>query len=95
MIESDSWNGKFYLLIFVSTKKVWLVRLGQEGFAWGWGELSKISLKGGGAEKRERGHKDFKKGQSGSKGGCLKGGGGLEPPYELCIGFFLWNMRNC
>ena len=32
-----------------------------------------------------KGHKDFKKGgQAGSRGGCLKKGGGLEPPYELC-----------
>ena len=32
-------------------------------------------------QKRERegGHKDFKKGQSGSKGGCLKGGGDWNP----------------
>ena len=80
MIESDSWNGKFYLLIFVSTKKVWLVRLGQEGFAWGWGELSKISLKGGGTEKRERGDtKILKRGNLGQRVGALKGGGTGTP----------------
>ena len=34
-----------------------------------------------------RGNKNFKKGgQAGSRGRCLKRmGGGLEPPYELCI----------
>ena len=33
-------------------KEGWFVRLGQEGVAWGWGELSKNVLKGGGTEKR-------------------------------------------
>ena len=41
-MESDSWTGKIALLIFVWTKKGWLVGLGQLGVAWGWGELSKI-----------------------------------------------------
>ena len=41
MIESDSWTGKFAVLIIAETKKGWLVGLGQGGFAWGWGKLSK------------------------------------------------------
>ena len=48
------------------------------------------TIKGGGkGEGRES--KDFKKGrgQAGSRGGCLKKGGGLEPPYELCFCFIL------
>ena len=51
-------------------------------------ELSKIPWKG--VETKDlREHKDFKKGgQAGSMGGCLKVGGGLEPPYELCITSF-------
>ena len=64
MIESDSWTGKFALLIFVQTKKGWLVGLGQEELAWGWGELSKISSKGWN-KKEGNGHKDFKR--TGSK----------------------------
>ena len=32
------------------------------------------------------GHKDFEKGgQTGTKGACLKKGGGLEPPYQLWV----------
>ena len=46
----------------------------------GWGELSKITLTGGGTEKRGRETKILKRGgQAGPKGGCLKkreGGGG-------------------
>ena len=40
-----------------------------------------------GVRTEKRGIKDFKMGgrQAGSRSGCLKGGG-LEPPYELCIG---------
>ena len=35
-------------------------------------------------QKRAEGKQIFSKGgQAGSKGGCLKKGGGLEPPYEL------------
>ena len=35
--------------------------------------------------KEGRGNKDFKKGggQAGLRGGCLKKGWGMEPPYEL------------
>ena len=43
-------------------------------------------LQRGRNRKDGRGNKDFKKvGQAGSRGGCLKKGGGLEPPYELCL----------
>ena len=64
-------TGKFDLLIFVSTKKVWLVSLGQEGFAQGWGNCLKY-LKRGWNRKEGKGHKDFKKS---SRGRCLKKGG--------------------
>ena len=46
--------------------------------------------------KEGRRNKDFKKrgGESGSRGGCLKkGGGGHEPPYELCT--FIKNKTLC
>ena len=51
-------------MIFVQTKKGWLLGLGQEELASGWGELSKISSKGWN-KKEGRGHKDFKR--TGSK----------------------------
>ena len=36
-------------------------------------------------QKREEGNKDFKKGESWVKGGCLKKAAvGQEAPYELC-----------
>ena len=42
-------------------------------------------LKEGWNRKEGRGNKDFKNGgASWVKGGCLKKGEGLEPPYELC-----------
>ena len=46
------------------------------------GELSK-TLKRGFNRTDGRGHKDFKtEGKAGSRGGCLKrGGGGLDPSY--------------
>ena len=37
-------------------------------------ELSKITLKGGGTERRGGETKIFKRGQTGSSGGCLKNG---------------------
>ena len=40
-------------------------------------------LKRGWNRTEGRGHKDFKKGKIGSRGGCLKKGGSLEPPYKL------------
>ena len=42
-------------------------------------------LKRGWNRTKGRGHKDFKKkGRAGSRGRCLKkGGGGQEPPYKL------------
>ena len=40
----------------------------------------------GGTEKRGGDTKVLKRGeQAGSRDGCLKNKGGLEPPYELCI----------
>ena len=49
-----------------------------ETFALGWGKLSKTkTLKGGGIEKRGGGTKILERGQAGSRGGCLKKGGGL------------------
>ena len=68
----------------------------QEGFAWGWGELSKILWKG-------RRNKDFKKGgdKLGQAVGTLKkgqgggGGGGVELPYKLCItGFYFLRIMD-
>ena len=40
------------------------------------GEEKQIFLRGGG--------------QAGSRGGCFKKEGGLEPPYKLCIGFAIF-----
>ena len=79
MIENDSWTGKFALLIVVSIKKGWLVRIGQEGFGWGWGELSKIpyTLDGGRTEKRGGDTKILKGGcKLGQVVSALKRGGG-------------------
>ena len=46
-------------------------------------------LERGWNEKEWREHKDFKKGgQAGLLGGCIKEGGWLEPPDELCITTF-------
>ena len=78
LIESNSWTGTFALLTFVLTKKYWLVRLGQEGFAWRWGKLSKIPSKG--VEKKEgKEHKGFTKGgdKVGQEVGALKRGTGM------------------
>ena len=53
----------------------------------GWvrvGETVKNTLKGSGAENRGGETKIFKRrGQAGSRDGCLKKGECLEPPYEL------------
>ena len=44
------------------------------------------TLKGGGTEKRGGETKILKRrGQAGSRGGCLKKSCGLELPYELCV----------
>ena len=46
-------------------------------------------LERGWNRKGGRRHKDFKKGgQAGSMEQCLKEGGGMEFPYELCITSF-------
>ena len=75
MIKATGWTSTFALLIFVQTKKDWLVGLGQEGLAWGWGGLSKISQKGWNRKEGRR-HKDLKSGASGCQGvGALKKGG--------------------
>ena len=48
------------------------------------GETVCNTFKGGGKKQRGRDKKILKRGgQSGSRGGCLKKAGGLEPPYEL------------
>ena len=63
-----------------------MVGLVQEGFVWGWGELSKVPWKGV-EQKRGQATQKFKKvggGQAGSRGGCLKKGGGAGTP--------LWTM---
>ena len=57
-----------------------------EGFVWGWGNCLKY-LERGWNRNEGRGHNDCKKGggQAKSRSVCLKNGGGLEPPYELCL----------
>ena len=44
----------------------WLVGLGLEGVAWGWGELSKNTLKGARTEKRGGETKFLKRGKAGT-----------------------------
>ena len=57
-----------------------MVGLGQEGFAWGMGELSKIPEKG---VEQSRGKGTQKGGgQAGSKGECLKKGEGTGTPLR-------------
>ena len=68
------------------------VGLGQEGLREGGGNCLK-HLKRWWEKKEGRQNKDFKKGwQAGSRGECLKKGGGLEPPYELCIFVQIYNF---
>ena len=54
------------------------------------GEMFKIPLKMGWNRKGGKGNNIFKKraGQAGSRGGSLKRGEGLEPPYKL------WNTMG-
>ena len=60
-------------------KEGWWVGLGQEkGVEQGRGGETKI----------------LKKRKAESKGGCLKKGGGLEPPYELCVCKCFVNVLN-
>ena len=74
MIENDIGTGKIALLIFVETKKGWLVRLGQEVVAWGWVNGLKY-LKRGGTEKRGGETKVLKMGDMLGQGkGALKSG---------------------
>ena len=56
--------GKFALLIFVQTKKGWLVWLGQERFAWGWGNCLKFLKRGVKIKREERTQRFLKKGAS-------------------------------
>ena len=50
------------------------------------GRTVQNTLKGGGTKKRGGETKILKRrGQAGSRGGCLKKRRGLEPPYELCV----------
>ena len=64
----------------------WCVRLGQEGFVWGWGGGTVWNtLKGGGTKKRGRETKIFKKGGNlGEEVGTLKWGRGAGTPFQLC-----------
>ena len=68
-------------------KEGWCVGLGQEEVAWGWGGTVWNTLKEGGSEKAEGEIKILKRrGQAGSRTGCLKKGG-LEPPHDLS---YIW-----
>ena len=58
-------------------KEGWCVGLGQAWVPWGWGNYRKY-LKRGWNRKKGRGNKDFKKGEAGSRGGCLKKRAGLR-----------------
>ena len=71
-------------MIFVQTKKVWLVGLGQEGFERGLGGNYLKYLKRGGTERRGGNRKIFKKGGKLGQGvGALKRrGGGLKAPLR-------------
>ena len=70
-------------------KEGWFVRLGQEGVAWGWGELSEIVLK--------------REGQTESGVGVLKGVGGwnsltncdysLKRVYVTALDF-MWKFKS-
>ena len=80
-------------MIFVQTKKVWLVGLGQEGFERGLGGNYLKYLKRGGTERRGGNRKIFKKGGKLGQGvGALKRRGGAESSltnYVLQISYFL------
>ena len=81
-------------MIFVQTKKVWLVRLGQKEFGSGVGGTVSNILKG--VEQTRGQHKDFKKkgGQAGSRSGCLKKRGAGTPltNYGLDKFHIFWNF---
>ena len=63
----------------------WLVGLGQEGVARGWGNYLKYLKRGCGTEKRGGETKILEMGGKLGQGvGALKNRG-LEPPYELWI----------
>ena len=70
------------------------VGLGQEGLREGGGTVWN-TLKGGGKKKRGGKTKILKRGGKLGQGvSALKkgGGGGLEPPYELCIFVQIYNF---
>ena len=74
-----------------------MVILGQEGFAWRWGDCRKY-LKRGWNRKEGRGHKDFKKRrQAGSRVGALKRGEGwnLLTNYVLLFSYFFYLCLQC
>ena len=73
-------------MIFVQTKKVWLVGLGQEGFERGLGGNYLKYLKRGGTERRGGNRKIFKKG---SKLGQGRGAESSLTNYVLQISYFL------
>ena len=63
----------------------------QEGFVWGWGELSKIHWKEVEQKRVE--------GQAGSSSQCLKKGGAGTPLRnmslsDLSVGFVFWSLEN-
>ena len=67
------------------SKEGWCVGLGQEGLREGGGNCLK-HLKRWWEKKRGGKTKILKRGGKLGQGvGALKRGGGLEPPYELCI----------
>ena len=80
-LEIDFWQKATVELVkspfwyLFEPKEGWLVGLGQEGVAWGWGVCIKC-LRGWNTKEQRR-SKDFKKGeQTGSRGGWLKSGWG-------------------
>ena len=77
-------------MIFVQTKKGWLVGLGQERVAWGWGDYLKYLNRGWNKKEKE-------KKQSGGKldqaVGALKWRR-LEPPYKLWVQHSRWRKGN-
>ena len=80
MVKSPFW--------YVSIGEGWLVGLGQEGVAWGWGNCLKYLKRGWNRE--GRGNRDFKKGGKLGQGvGALKRGG-WNPfaNYDLEIWYF-------
>ena len=77
-------------------KESWCVRLWQKRVSLGWGNCLKY-LKRGWNRKEWRRNEDLKRrGQAGSRDGCLKkrGEGVLQPPYELKLIYRSWYMKK-